>query len=213
MRDLIILGAGVHGLEMAQIVQRVNAVAPTWNLRGYIGSNDQQAAMPSVKDYPMLGGPDDLAKFPDACFVPDNAFPRHVPVEPDRLVTLIDPSCFVAESATIGCGGVLYPFCYVGENARLDDYVFVLSSCVVNHDDVLERNVVLASGARLAGFVHVEQDCYIGQGCSVRENARIGRGSLIGTGAVVVRDVPSNSVMVGNPARKLRDCVEEGQEG
>jgi acetyltransferase-like isoleucine patch superfamily enzyme len=34
---------------------------------------------------------------------------------------------------------------------------------------------------------------------------RIGRDSLIGMGSVVVSNVPPNSVMVGNPAHKLRD--------
>jgi acetyltransferase-like isoleucine patch superfamily enzyme len=63
----------------------------------------------------------------------------------------------------------------------------------------------MASGVVLAGSVHVEGGCYLGQFCTVRQQVRIGRGSLVGMGAVVLRDVPPNSVMVGNPARRLRD--------
>jgi len=36
---------------------------------------------------------------------------------------------------------------------------------------------------------------------------RIGRGSLIGMGAVVVKDVVPDSVIIGNPGRKLRDRI------
>mgnify|MGYP001570233007 CR=1 FL=1 len=45
----------------------------------------------------------------------------------------------------------------------------------------------------------------LGQGCAVRQHLRIGRNSMIGMGAVVIKDVPPNCVMAGNPARKLRD--------
>jgi acetyltransferase-like isoleucine patch superfamily enzyme len=51
----------------------------------------------------------------------------------------------------------------------------------------------------------VEAGCYLGQGCTVRQELRIGAGSLVGMGAVVVRDVPPGSVVAGNPARRLRD--------
>ena len=44
-----------------------------------------------------------------------------------------------------------------------------------------------------------------GTGCTVRQYLRIGKDSFIGMGAVVVRDVPPNAVMAGNPARKLKD--------
>ena len=58
----------------------------------------------------------------------------------------------------------------------------------------------MTSGVRLAGGVHVEADCYLGQACTIRQNLRIGRRSLIGMGAVVLKDVPEESVMAGNPA-------------
>jgi acetyltransferase-like isoleucine patch superfamily enzyme len=64
--------------------------------------------------------------------------------------------------------------------------------------------VTLTSGVTIAGDVHIEADCYLGQSCTVREMRRIGRGSLIGMGSVVLRDVAPNSIMVGNPARRLR---------
>lgn len=78
---------------------------------------------------------------------------------------------------------------------------------------MIEDRVEITSGVNLAGYVHVEADCYLGQGCTCRQNIRIGRGSLIGMGSVVVKDVPPNSVMVGNPARKLRERAQRGDAG
>ena len=207
MRDLVILGAGVHAGETAEIAERINQVKPTWNLLGFISPKPEQAGG-DLNGYPILGGPDKVAELANACCVPEYSG-RGIAVPRERLVTLIDPSCFVSRTAQIGVGCVIYPHCYIGLNARIGDLVFCLSGCSINHDDVLEDLVVLASGVRLAGYVHVEPRCYLGQSCTVRQNIRIGSDSLIGMGAVVVKNVEPYSVMVGNPARKLRDVRDK----
>lgn len=203
MNDLIILGTGVHAAEMAEIVERVNRVSPTWNLLGLLAHRDP--APEALNGYPVLGPAAALERYPEASLLPVFDWPPSPGVPRERLVSLVDPTSFVSRSAAIGAGSVLYPHCFVGFNARLGERVFCLSGSIINHDDVLEDGVVVASGVTLAGQVHVEADCYLGQGCTVRQHLRIGRGSLIGMGAVVVADVPPNSVIVGNPGRWLRE--------
>lgn len=207
MRDLLILGVGVHGAEMAEMVERVNHVRPTWNLLGYVSPDDSKVGT-ERNGLPVLGGLEALDTYPDALLVPDNEWPYPLDVPTERLTSLIDPSAFVSRAARIGPGSVLYPSCFVGLNATLGQRVFCLSGCVINHDCVLENRVVLASGVTLAGSVTVESDCYLGQSCTVRQYLRIGRGSLIGMGAVVIRDVPPGSVIVGNPGRIFRRAGE-----
>lgn len=208
MKDLLILGIGPHSLEMAEIVERINRAQPTWNLLGFVSPTGERAG--EVRNgYPVVGGPEVIAQRPQAVLVPEYGWPREgAPRE--RLVSLVDPSAFVSRTAAIGAGCVIYPGCFIGANARVGHFVFCLASSVVNHDDVLEDGVTLASHVSLAGEVHVEADCYLGQGCTVRQMLRIGRGSLIGMGAVVTADVAPNSVMVGNPAVKLRDREQRG---
>jgi sugar O-acyltransferase (sialic acid O-acetyltransferase NeuD family) len=206
VRELLILGVGVHAAEMAEIVERVNRVIPTWNLLGFI-SPDGRRVGELVNGYTVLGPPDSLSEHPDACLVPDNEWLRSLPVPRARLVSVVDPGAFVSRTAKIGAGCVIYPNCFIGLQASVGDEVFCLSGSVINHHDVLEDRVVVASNVSLAGSVHVEADCYLGQACTVRQYVHIGRGSLIGMGAVVIRDVPPNSVIVGNPGRRLRDRV------
>ena len=202
MRDLIILGAGVHAGEMAEIVERVNAVSPRWNLLGCVDTNDQPRTGP-VGVMPVLGGPGVLADHPDADLVPDNTWKRTRDTPTDRLVSLIDPSCFVSKTATIGRGTVLYPGGYVGLHAKVGSFVFCLSGAVINHDNVIGDGVTLASKATCAGHVEVGNDAYLGQSCTIRQFIKIGEKTLIGMGAVVVKDVPAEHVMIGNPAQPL----------
>jgi len=203
-RELIIYGVGAHAREMAEIVDRLNQIEPTWQLLGFAipeGHPDPPDA--ALNGYPVLGGSELFGRYPNAVFVPEFGS-GHLKVERKRIVSLVAPTAFVSRTASVGAGCVIYPNCFVGGNASLGEQIFVLSGSVINHDDYLEDRVTLASGVTLAGEVHVEEDCYLGQACSVRQNVRIGRGSLIGMSSVVLADVPPGVVMVGNPARQLR---------
>src|SRR5512142_84715 len=106
VRDLLILGTGVHAGEMAEIVERVNRQAPTWNLLGILGA-DAVRAGEELNGVPILGGPGRLADYPEALCVPINEWPQTARFLPERLVSLIDPSAFVSRTARIGPGCVL----------------------------------------------------------------------------------------------------------
>ncbi len=206
MKSLIILGTGVHAGEMAHIVERINRQELAWKLLGHIAPKvtEQKA----FAGYPVLGCADKieeiLAAYPDAMLVSDNEFPKSVSVPMERLATLIDPDSFVHPSARIGKGCVFYPGAFMGLNAVIGDRVFALSGATINHDDVIEDDVVFASRVTLAGFVHVEQAVYLGQNCSIRQFLRIGTNATVGMGSVVVKDVKPNTVMAGNPAKVLK---------
>lgn len=204
MKDLIILGTGPHAREMADIVEQINRAEPTWSLLGFLIPDSQDGLVgEKLNGLPVLDTFAAVDRFPNASLVPEYncgfpGFPR------ERMISLVAPGAFVASTARMGKGCVIYPNCFVGHDAKLGDRVFVLSGSIINHDDCLEDDVTLGSNASLAGFVHVEAGSYLGQACTIRQELRIGRGSLIGMGSVVIADVPPGSVMIGNPARRLK---------
>lgn len=53
--------------------------------------------------------------------------------------------------------------------------------------------------------VVIEDDCWLGCGCIILNGVTIGKGSIIGAGAVVTKDVPPYSIVGGNPARIIRN--------
>lgn len=56
----------------------------------------------------------------------------------------------------------------------------------------------------MGGEITIEDDCWIGGSSILLPGVQIGRGSTVGAGSVVTKDVPPFSVVVGNPARFLR---------
>jgi galactoside O-acetyltransferase len=53
--------------------------------------------------------------------------------------------------------------------------------------------------------ITIEDDCWLGTGVKVLDGVKIGRGSVIGAGAVVTKDIPAYSIAVGVPANVIRD--------
>jgi sugar O-acyltransferase (sialic acid O-acetyltransferase NeuD family) len=204
MRPLILLGVGPHVREMAEIVERINQVSPTWQLLGFI-TEEAQLRDEDWNGYPLLGGPDAIDRYSDAYFALESEWWQIERLPLERCATLIDPSSFVSRSVQIGKGCLVYPGCFIGFRARLGDFVVCLGGSTINHDNVIGSRVMLASRVTLAGEVHVDERVYLGQGCNVRQKIRIGSHSLIGMGSVVVKDVPPGCVVVGNPARVISE--------
>ncbi|NEO27299.1 MAG: gamma carbonic anhydrase family protein [Kamptonema sp. SIO4C4] len=55
----------------------------------------------------------------------------------------------------------------------------------------------------------IERGCLIGIGAIILDGVRVGEGSIIGAGCVVTKDVPARSLMVGVPAKKVREVTDE----
>ena len=75
-----------------------------------------------------------------------------------------------------------------------------LSDCrILTHDGSTKR----ALGYSRVGRVEIGNNVFIGAEAIVLPNVKIGNNCIIGAGAVVTRDIPDNSVAVGNPARVI----------
>ncbi len=60
--------------------------------------------------------------------------------------------------------------------------------------------------------VHIGRNCWFGAGCIVLPGVTIGDNVVVGAGSVVTKDIPSNVVVVGNPARILREINEHDKK-
>ncbi len=77
---------------------------------------------------------------------------------------------------------------------------------------ILESDVTVGHRAVIHG-AYIETGCLIGIGAIVLDGVRVGSGSIIGAGCVVTKDVPPRSLMVGVPARCLRQIDDAEAQG
>jgi len=87
----------------------------------------------------------------------------------------------------------------IKNNVKIDDLVQVGHNCVIN------ENSIITSGTVLCGAVVVGKNCWIAPNSSIKERVKLGDNVFVGLGAVVINDVPPKTVVVGNPAKKLKE--------
>jgi sugar O-acyltransferase (sialic acid O-acetyltransferase NeuD family) len=109
----------------------------------------------------------------------------------------------------IGEGAILCPFVTVTSNATIGRYFHANLYSYVAHDCRIGDFVTFAPSVHCNGRVVVEDDAYLGTGAVIRQGGDekpivIGRGAVVGMGAVVTRSVEPFTTVVGNPAAPLQ---------
>jgi sugar O-acyltransferase (sialic acid O-acetyltransferase NeuD family) len=117
---------------------------------------------------------------------------------------VVHKTAVIDRAVEIGQGCQIQAFALIQAEARLGTQVVINDRATVEHECVLANGVELAPSATLCGNVTVGENTWIGAGAVVRPRVRIGANSIVGAGAVVVKDVPDNVVVVGNPARVIK---------
>lgn len=115
-------------------------------------------------------------------------------------------STIIGPGVELGEGSVLCHQTIITASAKIGRHFHANIYSYVAHDCVVGDFVTLAPKACINGNVILEDDVYVGTGAILKQGTpakplRIGRGAVIGMGAVVTKDVESGAVVIGNPAR------------
>lgn len=108
-------------------------------------------------------------------------------------------------TVSIGCGTIISYNSILTCNVEIGDNCYINKNCVISHDVKVGNCSVFASGVLVGGFSKIGNMSYVGVGAVISDRINIGNNCIIGAGAVVINDVADNSVVVGNPARFLRE--------
>ena len=121
---------------------------------------------------------------------------------------VIATNSLILNDNNIGEGAVLCPFTTVTSDVTIGRFFQANIYSYVAHDCVIGDFVTFAPGVKCNGNVHVGDHAYIGTGAIIKQGKdnrpmKIGKGSVVGMGAVVTKNVPDGVTVFGNPAKPL----------
>lgn len=125
-----------------------------------------------------------------------------------RLATIIAPTAIISPTAQIGEGVVVRHHTIISSEAVVHDNVYIQSNAIIGHNVEIESHCQISSYVHISGNTRIGEGVYIGIHCPIREKISVGKYSILSMGAVVLKDVPEEVVVMGNPARVIAKNVE-----
>ncbi|MDX8337088.1 MULTISPECIES: 2,3,4,5-tetrahydropyridine-2,6-dicarboxylate N-acetyltransferase [Cetobacterium] len=127
----------------------------------------------------------------------------------------IEPGAIIRDKVKIGDNAVIMMGAVINIGAEIGEGTMIDMNVVLGGRAIVGKRCHIGAGTVLAGVIEppsaqpviVEDDVMIGANAVVIEGVKIGKGSVVAAGAIVLEDVPAGAVVAGNPAKiiKLKD--------
>lgn len=113
------------------------------------------------------------------------------------------------DAIELGDGAILSPFVTLTSNLRIGRHFHANIYSYVAHDCLIGDFVTFAPSVQCNGNIVIEDHVYVGTAAVLKQGQPgaplvIGKGAVVGMGAVVTRSVPPGVTVVGNPARLMQ---------
>lgn len=204
MKKIVIVGNGGFAHEAKFIIDRLNIIHHQWRFLGYIdcekGENvigDDSFVMESESELYVaigIGSPEIRYRIATKYKTNSNVvFPN-----------LIDPSVILSDNVSMGEGNIICANSVLTVDIKMGSFNILNLGCTVGHGVDIKDFCTFNPSSSISGNVLIEDGCDIGTGVRIIQGKHIGMRSIIGAGAVVVRDIPKDCTAVGVPAKIIK---------
>jgi sugar O-acyltransferase (sialic acid O-acetyltransferase NeuD family) len=121
-----------------------------------------------------------------------------------QFINAIHPSVIIGKNVEIGFGVVMMAGVIVNPLAKIGNFTFFATGCQIEHDCIIQDYASVSAGSVMGGYVTIGKFSAITLGVTILDRLNIGENSVIGSGSLVLKDIPDNVLAHGNPINKVR---------
>lgn len=122
----------------------------------------------------------------------------------ERLAKIISKRAFISLTSQIEPGAVVLAFAYISLHVKIGKCAMVMAKVTVGHNSIINECAFLGAGSILGSNVNIGISSSVGIGATILEGRTLGDCCILGAGSMLVKDIPSYEVFVGNPAKFLK---------
>jgi len=213
MKNIVIIGAGGMGKEVAWLIENINIHKPTWNILGFLVDEKYNESWgKTIYNYPVLGGEAWLQnqnkEINVICAIGSSSarkciYERIAKYSNVKLATLIDPSVRIDKTVHIGEGTIICRNCIVTLDVNIGNGVLMNTGATVGHDSNVGNYCTFLTNSMAAGNTTFGECCEIGSGAFILQGKTVVANTIIAPLSSVLKNIKEPGTYLGNPARLL----------
>jgi sugar O-acyltransferase (sialic acid O-acetyltransferase NeuD family) len=215
MKNIVLIGGGNQAHYTIDIINKEGK----YNIIGIIDSIHDVGS--NRFGYKVLGRQEDIIKLKEQynieggiISIGDNWARYYVSSQikkeiPDfKFVNAIHPSVVIGDNVELGEGIVMMAGCIINPKSKIGDFTFFATGAQVDHDCDIKNYSSISAGSITGGYVTLGEFSAITLGVTVVDRLKIGKNTVIGAGSLVIKDLPDNVLVYGNPCKVIRTRKE-----
>lgn len=206
MKDIVIIGAGGFGKEVAWLIEEINLEGKRWNLLGFI-DDTLELQNKVINGYRVLGTIEEYKNMSEEIYaiigIGSGETRKKIAerLSNKKFATLIHPNVKISKFSTVGIGSIIFSGGIVSVDSELGEHCVMNFNSIIGHDCKIGNFVTILTDVKISGNVKIEENVTIGTGASLIQNIKIGKNSMIGIGTAVIQNIKENCTALGVPAK------------
>lgn len=213
VKDIVLIGAGGFGREVANLIEKINRVEEKYHLVGFLDDDTEKYNTSTIiNGYPWLGTKEWAIEHKDeyvfTCTIGKAAvkakIQEHLESNGVKFESVFANGVYIPPSTTVGDGCVFYSNVGMSVNCKIGKGVLLNCGVTVGHDAVIGDYTAVMPGTGISGECKIGKKVDIGGHAFIIPGRKVGDGAVVAAGSIVFTNVKAGTTVIGNPAKRMK---------
>ncbi len=210
MKHLLIIGARLFGREVYNLAINSIGFGDEFDIKGFLddnpnaldGFNNYPAILSSVEEYEIVTNDVFICALSSPIY--KKKYTDIIKEKKGYFINIIHKTAIIDMNTIIGVGCMICGYTYVSCDIRIGNFVTIQPNSIIGHDSIIGDYCHLNCFSFMGGGAVLEDMVTLQTSAKVMPFKKVGAGSTVGAGSIVLNKVKPGVTVFGNPATVLK---------